>query len=137
MRRINLVQDIATPHNNVLISSFLGRQDVSLKLWYAEESNFKRYPWSSNITHEYLPASIYGRNLNWRFIVNCLLKKDEVFLIVGWMNINTILLHLIFFVTRRRFNHWTDLPNDQHKNILGRLKSSFAYFVLFLLTYIW
>ncbi len=130
MKKINLIQDIATPHNNVIINSFLGRQDVSIRLWYAEELNSKRYPWSKNITHEHFTAAIYGRCLNLKFVVNCLLKRDELFLIVGWMNINTILLHLLFYITRKQFNHWTDLPNDKHKNIFGRLKSYVAYFIL-------
>ena len=34
-RTINLVQDVATPHNNILIKELLKNKSVNLNLWYA------------------------------------------------------------------------------------------------------
>jgi len=110
---INLIQDLATPHNNVLIAQFKNRPDVDIKLWYAQDIDQSRYQWSRDITNEHFPAEIYGNAFNWSFIKYCLTHADEKFVIVGWMNTNTRLIHLLFFLLRRPFNHWTDLPNPK------------------------
>ena len=114
---INLIQDLATPHNNVLIKQFIGLTDVTLKLWYAESKNQERYQWNQDITQQHLPANIYGKRLNISFLRYCINNKHERFIIVGWMNINTRLLHFLFYILRRPFSHWTDMPNP---NIKGR-----------------
>ena len=38
-KTINLIQDRATPHNNVLISEFKKNTDVKLNVWYAEDQD--------------------------------------------------------------------------------------------------
>lgn len=108
---INLIQDLATPHNNVLIEQFAGREDVKIKLWYAQAQNNARYQWSGDISQKHSVANIYGTRLNVSFLLYCLTHSHERFVIVGWMNTNTRLLHLLFFLLRRPFNHWSDLPN--------------------------
>jgi glycosyltransferase involved in cell wall biosynthesis len=110
---INLIQDLATPHNNVLIEQLVGRDDVELNLWYVKSKDTVRYQWNSDISQQHVPAKFYGEKLNLFFLWYCLTRKHERFVIVGWMNINTRLLHLLFFLLRRQFNHWTDLPNPK------------------------
>jgi glycosyltransferase involved in cell wall biosynthesis len=109
---INLIQDLATPHNNVLIRHFVAYPNVRIKLWYARDQDLGRYQWATNITHEHFPAEIYGTAFNWAFIKYCLTHPDERYVIVGWMNANTLLLHLLFLLFRRPYNHWTDLPKS-------------------------
>ncbi len=128
---INLIQDIATPHNNILIREFARQNDVVLKLWYALEQDQSQYQWSENITHEHFPAQIYGNTLNWKFIWYCLSHPAERFILVGWMNSNTKLLLLLFFLFRRSYTHWTDLPNDRRGVILKqRFVRRLAYSIL-------
>ena len=129
---INLIQDIATPHNNVLIQQFVGRKDVEIKIWYATDEDQKRYQWKENLTHTHLTASVYGRSFNIEFIRYCMAKKEERFIIVGWANANTRLLHIIFFLLRRPFNHWTDLPDPKQKSMswLQKALRIFAYKLL-------
>ena len=129
---INLIQDLATPHNNVLIAQFKECSEVNLKLWYAYERDQSRYQWNSDITHEHFQAEIYGKFFNWRFIKYCLMHPAEKFVIVGWMNVNTRLIHLLFFLLRRPFNHWTDLPNPKIKgmSIVQKFKRWSAYKLL-------
>ncbi len=115
--KINLIQDIATPHNNVLISELLSQTDVTLNLWYAVNSDTNLYQWTVDLTNEHKIANIYGTSFNWRFIKYCLLHRDEKYIIVGWANINTMLLTFLFFLLRRPFNHWTDIPDSHDKNI--------------------
>jgi len=129
---INLIQDVATPHNNVLIKQFLERDNVEIKLWYAVSKNERLYQWSQDITHEHLPAVIYGQNLNLSFLSYCLTHSHERFVIVGWMNINTRLIHLLFFFLRRSFNHWTDLssPTEEGRTLKQKILRRIAYLFL-------
>jgi len=117
---INLIQDLATPHNNVLIEQFVNRSDVQLKLWYASAQDIGRYQWVKDITHQHLTAEIYGTGLNLKFLYYCIRHRNEKFVIVGWMNINTFLLHILFFFFRRPFNHWTDRPHTMRKSNFRR-----------------
>jgi glycosyltransferase involved in cell wall biosynthesis len=110
---INLIQDLATPHNNVLIEQFRDRTDVEIKLWYAMEQDSDLYQWHTDISHEHFRANIYGNQFNWAFLRYCLGHPHEKFVVVGWMNTNTRLLHLLYFLLRRPYNHWTDLPEPK------------------------
>jgi glycosyltransferase involved in cell wall biosynthesis len=127
---INLIQDIATPHNNILISKFKNRDDVKLNIWYAIESNQNMYQWKNDLTNEHFRAIIYKKNINFNFLLYCLKNRHEKFIIVGWMNINTKILHMLFFLLRRKYNHWTDLPDNTPKNIYYTIKKYFMYWVL-------
>lgn len=131
-KTINLIQDLATPHNNVLISHFVARHDVKINLWYALDQDNARYQWLTNITHEHFKAEIYGVQFNWRFIKYCLTHLDERYVIVGWMNINTQLLHLLFFLLRCPYNHWTDLPDTatRAKGVKRKITRWLAYKIL-------
>ena len=129
---INLIQDLATPHNNVLIKAFLARNEVTLNLWYAASSNLNQYQWKEDLANQHLPSTIYGKKLNFSFLLYCLRSNHEKFVIVGWANRNTQLLRLLFFLLRRPFNHWTDLPNpnQQAKPFLRKLFRRGAYRLL-------
>lgn len=129
---INLIQDLATPHNNVLIEQFRDRPDVEVKLWYALAQDSKRYQWRTDISDEHFPATIYGSGINGAFLRYCLSHPQEKFVIVGWMNTNTRLLHLLFFLLRRPYNHWTDLPNPktQGMNLKQKWQRWAAYWLL-------
>ena len=116
---INLIQDLATPHNNVLIRHFMGDLNAKIKLWYARDLDSKLHPWAKSITHEHFPAEIYGDGFNWRFLRYCLFHPNERYVIVGWANTNTRLLHLLFFLLRRPYNHWTDLPSSHLTAVVG------------------
>jgi glycosyltransferase involved in cell wall biosynthesis len=119
---INLIQDLATPHNNVLIEQFRDRSDAEIKLWYAMEQDLGRYQWKTDISHEHFPAHIYGNRFNWAFLRYCLGHPQEKFVVVGWMNTNTRLLHLLFFLMRRPYNHWTDLPDPKRQDMSQKQK---------------
>jgi glycosyltransferase involved in cell wall biosynthesis len=129
---INLIQDLATPHNNVLIEQFKNRIDVELKLWYSRGSDASQYQWTNDITHEHFNANIYGTTLNWQFIKYVITHPSEKFVLVGWANDNTRLLHLLFFLLRRPFSHWTDLPdpNQKDRRAIKRFMRWFAYQLL-------
>jgi glycosyltransferase involved in cell wall biosynthesis len=128
---INLIQTIPTPHNNVLIKQFLDK-GVNLNLWYAHESNKYKYSSDEDLANKYYPAKIYGKKLNFFFLWYCIRHFKEQYVIVGWENVNTLLLHIIFFLFRRPFNHWTDMPKPINNNSINKAKiiRSFAYLIL-------
>ena len=129
---INLIQDLATPHNNVLIEQLTAREGVAIRLWYAESHDLGRYQWSEDISNQHALAIIYGKRLNLSFLRYCLTHTQERFVVVGWANINTRLLHLLFFLLRRPFNHWTDLPDPKQTGMtpLKKLMRWSAYRLL-------
>lgn len=132
MVTINFIQDLASPHNNVLIKQFKNNQDIQMKLWYAQEEDQKLYQGAKNIADEHIKSIVYGTSLNWQFIKYCLSHKNEKFLIVGWANINTKFILFLFFLLRRRFNYWTDLPNNSNSgvSIWKKMMRWFAYKIL-------
>jgi len=107
---INLIQDIANPHNNVIIAELKRNPAVNVKIWYSADQDQGRYQWAQNISKQHIKAEIYGVSLNWRFLKYCLAHGEQKFFIVGWANANTRMLILLFFLTRRPFNYWTDRP---------------------------
>jgi glycosyltransferase involved in cell wall biosynthesis len=129
---INLIQDLATPHNNTIISQFVGNKYVKLNVWYAESQDKKRYQWSNDITNQYFQAKIYGKRLNFSFIRYCLTHPEEKYFIVGWMNINTKILHILFFILQRPFNHWTDNP-EKDKKKESKWTINFLRFIFYLM----
>jgi glycosyltransferase involved in cell wall biosynthesis len=129
---INIIQDIATPHNNILLNAFKENSNIKINLWYAIDKDQNKYNWKKNLNNEVFIAKIYGNKLNLSFLKYCILNKNEFFLIVGWMNINTIVLHFLFFILRRPYNHWTDLPSYEikKKSLLKLIFRKIAYYVL-------
>lgn len=129
---LNFIQDLATPHNNILIKELLNSKIFSLQLWYAEESDktYGLYKWKKDITNEYTKANIYGKRINLKFLSHCLFSK-ETFLIVGWMNMNTRLLIILFFLIRKKYYFWTDAPpTNKKKNFIRDYIREMFFFML-------
>ena len=129
---INIIQDLATPHNNNLIKELIKDSKIKLNVWYASNRDLNRYNWENDITNEHINAKIYGTTFNLKFIKYCLSHPDEKYFIVGWMNINTVLLHIFFYLLNRPYNHWTDCPNPtiNRNNVIKNLFRLFAYKIL-------
>ena len=128
---INLIQNVATPHNNVLIKNFFAN-NIKLNLWYALKNNKNKYNWNEDLANKYYKSKIYGQKLNISFLIYCIRHFDEKYIIIGWANINTLLLHILFFLLRRPFNHWTDMPRRISNKGISKAKimRSLAYMML-------
>lgn len=128
---LNVVQDIATPHNNVLLSAINETPGINLNLWYCQH-NPEKYGWTTDLTNAVKPANLYNPNkIDWSFIRYCLTHSNEHFLIVGWMNPSTRLLFILFWLLRRPFNVWFDFPQDEAtRSPVKRTIREFFYFIL-------
>lgn len=129
LKTINIIQDVPTPHNNCLIRVLQHSPDVHVNLWYAVKSDNAFYQWNQDLSSSVSIPRIYGRKLSLPFLYYCLTHPSEYFFVIGWMNINTKLLHILFFVLNRSFNHWTDCPQPIPLNLFpGSLRSLVRYF---------
>jgi glycosyltransferase involved in cell wall biosynthesis len=127
---LNIIQDVATPHNNTLIKAIHERGDVKLNLWYAYDSH-PQYAWVEDITNAIVRADVYGYSkVNFGLIRYVLSNPEEKCLIVGWANPTTRVLVLLLWLLRRPFNMWFDFPQDDKQrtpvnNIIRKI-----YFIL-------
>lgn len=127
--KINLIQDEATPHNNLLIKNIDDNCSEILNLWYAVDSS-KIYNWKVDLTNEVKKANVYGnKKINFELIKK--IFTDEKIMIVGWTNITTRLMLVIMFILNRPYTMWFDLPNDNFKRSWFKNKiRNFFYFIL-------
>lgn len=129
-KNIHFLQELATPHNNVLLKVLDDREDVNLFVYYAVRSH-SQYSWSKDISSEIKEPLIYGYNkLNFTMFKRALNPKNR-FVIVSFVPHTNKLLFLLFFLLRRKFAMWFDFPNDKKKRsfLRGFLRDAF-YFLL-------
>tara|TARA_R110000868_G_scaffold189695_1_gene432862 strand:+ start:46933 stop:48036 length:1104 start_codon:yes stop_codon:yes gene_type:complete len=129
--KLNFIQDIASPHNNVIAAALEGDSDIDLNLWYCQ-NQAAMYGWKEDLTNAIKPAMMYKhKSIDFKFLWYCLTKKDEKFLIVGWQNINTKILFILFFLLRRKYSVWFDCPNDSSsRNPIKKIVREFFYDLL-------
>lgn len=111
-RRLHFVQDIATPHNNALLRELVTVPEVELLVKYAHR-DIPDYPLAGDLVDEILPAYIYGaRYPNIRVLTRAVLFPRDRWLLVAWSNPTTRALIVWFWLSRRKFNCWIDVPPD-------------------------
>jgi glycosyltransferase involved in cell wall biosynthesis len=128
---INLIQDLPTPHNNLLIKKLIDKK-LKINLWYASNANDDLYGWKEDLANQHVKSRIYGKKLNILFLIKCLFSFNQKFILVGWQNINTKFLHVLFFIFRKKYNHWTDLPylkfESKKKIFLRKITDCILYY---------
>jgi glycosyltransferase involved in cell wall biosynthesis len=110
---LTVVQDIATPHNNVLLQALHARGDVVLSLWYCQP-NPAQYGFKEDLANAVVGARYYHPtrpdvNVLWQLLS---LPCHHQLLVVGWMNPSTKILLFLLTLTRRPFAMWFDNPAD-------------------------
>ena len=109
-RRFHFVQDVATPHNNALLKEIAGIPNIDLRIEYAHR-DVTDYPLAAELVDEILPAHIYGSSFpNPALLLRAILFPRDKWLLVAWSNPTTRALIIWFWLTRRRFNCWIDVP---------------------------
>ena len=117
---LNFVSGMATPPVNQLLQAVAARADVRLRIWYAEETDPKLYPWQTNPTHEIQPAEIYGSRWLSPHLLKLALERtgDQGFMVVGWSNATMRALIPTLATMGRRFAFFTDRPADRERTKL-------------------
>lgn len=125
-RRLHFVQDIATPHNNALLRELAAVPNLELRVEYAHREA-DEYPLAAGLVDEVLPAQIYGSKVpNIGILINALFRPRDRWLLVAWSNPTTRTLIALFWLSRRRFNCWIDVPPETtwRRSLLRRLALS-------------
>ena len=119
---LNIFQDLATPHNNVLIKALKARPDMLVKTWYAYEK-MPGYPQTICYAHDLGRSEIFGsQRPNPKVLRHWLIHPDEKYLLVGWANPTLGLLVMLSWALGRDFAYWTDHPKEKPNR--GRLKQA-------------
>lgn len=111
--KIKLIQHINSPHVDEMIN-FMVNENIDFETWFAIEN-------PSIDTNTY-NSNFYSNTLNISFIKYIFSKRNDLIIITGWMNINMILLILMFFLTNKLFFYWTDRPINIKNNQFRKLK---------------
>lgn len=110
---LHLVQEIATPHSNVMVAALKARKDVELHLWYCTPRAAK-YGWKDDLTHAVQQANLYKPNsIDWAMLRQIIFNPSHKVLMVGWSNPSTRALFIALCLLRRPFGMWFDMPEDK------------------------
>ena len=97
--KVHLIQNIPTAHIKEMADS-LKKNVFQTKVFYAV----------SNCGDSFIKNNLYSKKLNFEFIKK-IFYSNGLIIITGWMNINMIVLNILFFVTQRKYFYWTDRPS--------------------------
>jgi glycosyltransferase involved in cell wall biosynthesis len=115
MWTLNFVSSIATPHVNALLEAVHRRGDVQLNVFYAVDAKPEFYAWTRNLTHEVVPAFVYGeRRPHLGVIARLLAPGAGRTVLVGWSNPTTAAL-LPLLAVKGRFAFYCDHPIDERR----------------------
>lgn len=109
-RRLHFVQDVATPHNNALLRELVTVPGVDLRVEYAHRI-VPHYPQAAELVDRIIPAYVYGSQVpNIRMLARAVFCPRDRWVLVAWSNPTTRALILWFWLTRRKYNCWIDVP---------------------------
>lgn len=111
--KIKLIQHVNSPHVDEMIN-LMANENLDFEAWFAIDN--------LTIENNSYNSNFYSINLNISFIKYIFSKKNDLIIITGWMNINMIILILMFFLTNKLFFYWTDRPYDSKINVFKKLK---------------
>lgn len=114
---LNIVQDLATPHNNSLIRALRERGDMFVVTWYAMRTS-SDLPWKEGLadsTDNYYYDSWPNRL---KLMYRVLLHSNEKFLVVGYANFGTRFILGVSWLLKRKFIYWSDHPEDKQRSFL-------------------
>ncbi|MBU4478977.1 MAG: glycosyltransferase, partial [Candidatus Omnitrophica bacterium] len=127
---LHFIQDIPTPHNNILLNALQKEPAIDLHIWYARLTH-SQYSFEPELAYEAGEPVVYGYKLpSWRLIKTALFNKRDKFFVVGWMNPTTRILLPLFWLLRRPYNMWFDFPERKPASWLVKLAKEIYYFML-------
>lgn len=117
MKRIILVTEAPTPHNNFFFEALSREQDIDLELnyiFYADKVPGRQWKTlNAKIEHANVRTGI-GRWFQYDLIRRALYGKD-IFFIIGWNHPIFVILILLLGLRRSSLLMWFDTPDPQSK----------------------
>ena len=109
---LNILSDLATPHNNSLFRALSAMPGLRLNLYYAM-SVWAGLPWKDSFHDAVGKAQIFGeKRINFGLLWYALRHRREKFLLVGWANPTVRAILVVFWILRRPFMFWSDHPDE-------------------------
>lgn len=124
----HIVSDVATLHNDSLIRALRVTPGVRVVTWYAlrhRVAPLRIEEGERHVDNHYLPEGGAGLRLLW----TALSRPDEIFLLIGYSNLYTKLLLVLFRFSGRSFLYWTDHP-EAPASVLRAVLRNAAYRLL-------
>jgi glycosyltransferase involved in cell wall biosynthesis len=132
LKVLHIISDIATPHNNVLMTALQKSGKCTLHLYYSKKTT-QMYSWGGEVFREVgQPVELGKKKIYWPLIWRALSCPQENYLFIGWPNTTARLLLLIFWILHRPFLFWSDYPNDSDHHypfIISVIRSYFYHIV--------
>lgn len=108
--RLHFLQEVPTHHNNTLLKAILGSGLFELIPEYANRET-SEYPGASALADVIVPARIFGsRTPSLRVLAEAIFRPRDRWLLIAWSNPTTRMLIVWFWISRKRFNCWIDVP---------------------------
>lgn len=127
---LHFIQDIPTPHNNVLLKEIQSSSEIVLHVWYARLFH-PEYSFVEQLGYEVAHPVVYGHRIpSWQLLKCWLLHRQDKFFIVGWSNPTTRLLVILFWLTRRPYNMWFDHPRETSRCCFRKHARGLYYWLL-------
>jgi glycosyltransferase involved in cell wall biosynthesis len=122
--KLIIIQDNLSPHTNELLNLF---EDSDIKvIYYCISDKFN----GQEFTNRKYKTKFYKNKLDLLFLYK-LARSSEKIIVTGWMNINTMLIILGFFLLRKKYYFYTDRPMKINKyKILKKIIRFYTYLLL-------
>lgn len=118
---LNVVSDLATPHNNDLIASLRKNGRIHIITWYALR-HLNSLPWKDPLGGDVDNYYFDSFSVKCRLLFRALFRPREEFLLVGYSNGVAKLILVAYWIIGRRLYYWSDHPEPttSWRKIIGR-----------------
>jgi glycosyltransferase involved in cell wall biosynthesis len=126
---LNIVQDLATPHNNSLINALRLQGWERVITWYAMRT-FKDLPWKEALAGG--GDNYYFDNWpnRWRLVQRFLCHPEEHYLVIGYSNFGSRFILIASWILRRPVMCWMDNPREEQRARVRAMLNGVAYRML-------
>ena len=128
MTRINFVQVAYTPHGDDFLIALRRLSSLEIIPWFPA-SSYPTYGFSESNVSRDNSVNFYGHLRGaLAFVLRGAGSNSDGWFLAGWNNIPIKIIIFIFFLTRKNFGIWVDVPFG-HENHIG-FRRGLLYFVL-------
>lgn len=128
LTRFNFVQVAYTPHGDDLLIAMRRLSKLEITPWFPS-SSYPTYGFADSNVSEDLSAKLYGNLVgSLTLILRGASRNSDGWFLAGWNNMPIKILIFLFFLSRKNFGIWVDVPLG-HENHVD-FRRNLLYFVL-------